>query len=52
MIGNPKYGDYVPDRIKPNMLTRDFLLSVTILLLIFIVDLILGSNPLSAATIN
>lgn len=52
MIGNPKYGDYVPDRITPNMLTRDFLLSVTIFLLIFIVDRIFGPNPLSAATIN
>ena len=52
MIVNPKYGDYVSDRIKPYMLTLDFLLSVTILLLIFIVYLIFGSNPLSAATIK
>ena len=52
MIGNPKYGDYVPDRITPNMLTRDYLLSVSILLLIFIVDCIFGSNPLSTVAIN
>ena len=52
MIGNPKYGDYVPDRITPNMLTRDYLLSVSILLLIFIVDCIFGSNPLSTIANN
>ena len=37
-MGNPKYGDYVPVRITPNMLTCDYLLSVSILSLIFIVD--------------
>ena len=28
MIGNEKYGDYVPDKVSPNLLSRDFLLSV------------------------
>ena len=28
MMGNPNYGNYVPDRISPSMLSRDFLLSV------------------------
>ena len=32
MIGNSKYCDYVSYGITPNMLTLDFLLSVTILL--------------------
>jgi hypothetical protein len=27
MMGNAKYGDYVPDKISPNSLSRDFSLS-------------------------
>ena len=38
MIGNEKYGDYVPDRVSPHLLSRDFLLSVTLVYIIFIVN--------------
>ena len=33
MMGNEKYGDYVPDKISPNLLSRDFLFSVRYYLL-------------------
>ena len=28
MIGNPNYGNYMLDKIQPNALSRDFLLTV------------------------
>lgn len=28
MIGNESYADYVPDKVAPQLLSRDFLLSV------------------------
>lgn len=30
MIGNQKYGDFIPDGVKPMSLSRDFLLTVRI----------------------
>ena len=30
MMGNAKYGEYVPDRTSPHLLSREFLLSVRI----------------------
>ena len=30
MMGNPAYGDFIPDKIEPMSLSRDFLLSVKI----------------------
>ena len=30
MIGNQKYDDYIPDRVSPRLLSRDFLLSVNL----------------------
>jgi len=32
MMGNEKYADYVPDRVSPHSLSREFLLSVNLLL--------------------
>ena len=32
-MGNMKYRDYVPDKISPNLLSRDFFLSVRYYLL-------------------
>ena len=29
MLGNPIYGNYIPDRIRPMSLNRDFLLTVS-----------------------
>ncbi len=31
-MGNEKYADYVPDRVSPHSLSREFLLSVNLLL--------------------
>ena len=32
MMGNEKYADYVTDRVSPHSLSREFLLSVNLLL--------------------
>ena len=47
MMGNEKYGDYVPDRTSPHSLSRDFLLSVRLLHLIDIVGCLYRSNIIS-----
>ena len=31
MLGNANYGDYIPDNIQPMSLSRDFILSVSLL---------------------
>ena len=36
MTGNPAYSDFIPDKIKPMSLSRDFLLSVKNVYIIFI----------------
>ena len=46
MIGNEKYGDYVPDRVSPRLLSRDFLLSVSLVYIIFIVNSLCWSTTL------
>ena len=48
MLGNASYAEYVPDRISPNMLSRDFLLSVIIIYNISIVNCFRRSNAISA----
>ena len=48
MMGNASYAEYVPDRISPNMLSRDFLLSVIIIYNISIAYRFLRSNVVSA----
>lgn len=40
MMGNASYGDYVPDKISPESLSRDFLLCVSNIYLIIIVSCI------------
>ena len=47
MMGNANYGDYVPDKISPASLSRDFLLCVSNINLTFIVSCICGSTTLS-----
>ena len=47
MIGNEKYGDYVPDRVSPLLLWRDFLLSVSLVYIIFIVNSLCWSTIIS-----
>ena len=47
MMGNEKYADYVPDKISPNSLSREFLLSVNKQLYNLLVDSIFGSNVVS-----
>ena len=47
MIGNANYGNYVPDRITPKMLSRDYLLSVSILFYNLVVNCLFGSSTLS-----
>ena len=40
MIDNDTYGDYIPDSISPKSLTRNFLLSVSILFKWYLIQLI------------
>ena len=47
MIGNASYAEYVHDRISPNMLSRDFLLSVIIIYNFSIAHCFLGSTAVS-----
>ena len=50
MMGNEKYGDYVPDRVSPNLLSREFLLSVKLLLYNLLVNSIFGSSIISKSS--
>ena len=54
MIGNAAYGDYIPDKIKPMSLSRDFLLTVIyfINIIFYIANSFRGPKPLQAALCN
>jgi len=44
MIGNPEYGKYVPKGINPHILSREFLLSVSHHVIIFLADMLCQSE--------
>lgn len=54
MIGNPTYGVFIPDKIKPTSLSRDFLLTVIyfINIIFYIANSFRGSKPLQATLCN
>ena len=51
MLHKAAYGDYIPDKIKPMSLSRDFLLTVIyfINIIFYIANSFRGPKPLQAA---